>query len=521
MKYNYSKLDDDNLNWFANDMSRASLTEIDLREGTIRGLTKFFIEFNYPISVIAGRNGSGKSTILALAACAFHNHRRGFHLPERRLPYYTFSDFFIQTSEEIPPEGIEIFFRFRYDGWKKSKRSPTGVGNLYQKRKKKKGGKWNNYANRVNRCVIFLGIQRVVPHSEKSVSRSYRTYFKKGSGGGWEDEVKKIVGKILGSIYDTFWVKSHSKYRMPLVASKGNIYSGFNMGAGENALFEIFTTIFATPPGSLFIIDEIELGLHEKAQKQLIQQLKIVCRTRHIQVICTTHSPAIIDAVPPEGRYYIESFAKNTIITPGISSKYAAGKLSGQDSNELDIYVEDGIANTIIEAILDNELRGRVAIIPIGSSKSIASQMAAIYKGRKTTECIAILDGDQSSSINTHVSNFIKALEASKDKTTEENWFRKRLYFLPGDTWPEKWLMEQITQLEIGELADLLKCSENELYSYAEEAMAEGKHNEIYSMRINLSLDVNYLTSTITRWLTTELETDFSDLISGIKKYLS
>ena len=37
MKYNYSKTDTDNLKWFANDMSRASLSEIDLREGTIRG----------------------------------------------------------------------------------------------------------------------------------------------------------------------------------------------------------------------------------------------------------------------------------------------------------------------------------------------------------------------------------------------------------------------------------------------------------------------------------------------------
>ena len=191
MKYKYSKIDYDNLDWFANDMSRASLTEIDLREGTIRGLSKFLIEFNYPISVIAGRNGSGKSTILALAACAFHNKNKKFYMPERRLSYYTFSDFFIQTSEEIPPEGIIIWYRFRYDGWKKSKRAPNGIGNLYQNRKKKKGGKWNNYASRVNRCVIFLGIQRVVPHSEKSVSRSYRTYFKTSSGGGWEDEVRK------------------------------------------------------------------------------------------------------------------------------------------------------------------------------------------------------------------------------------------------------------------------------------------------------------------------------------------
>lgn len=115
MKYKYSKIDTDNLKWFANDMSKASLTEISIRKGSLRGLGNFKIEFEYPISVIAGKNGSGKSTILALAACAFHNNNNGFHLPESKTSYYTYSDFFIQTTEEVPPEGIEIWYHFRYN----------------------------------------------------------------------------------------------------------------------------------------------------------------------------------------------------------------------------------------------------------------------------------------------------------------------------------------------------------------------------------------------------------------------
>jgi len=268
MKYRYSKIDRDNLKWFANDMSKATLTEIDIREGHIRGLSNFHVKFDYPISVISGKNGSGKSTVLALAACAFHNEPKGFKLPERKTSYYTYSDFFIQTSEEVPPDGIEVWYRFRHNNWRKTKTNPKGTGNRYQKSAKKKGGKWTNYSNRVNRNVVFLGIQRVVPHAEKSVSKSYRTYFKTAVADGWEDDVRKAVGSILGSVYDTYWVKTHGRYRMPLVATKGNVYSGFNMGAGENALFEIFTTIYASPPGALLVIDEIELGLHEKAQKK-------------------------------------------------------------------------------------------------------------------------------------------------------------------------------------------------------------------------------------------------------------
>lgn len=520
MKYNYSKLDEDNFKWFANDMSKATLTEIDIRKGNLRGLHNFHLTFDYPISVIAGKNGSGKSTVLALAACAFHNNKKGFHLPEHKTTYYTFSDFFVQTSEEIPPEGVEIWYRFRYNNWRKSKSNPTGTGNLYQKREKKKGGKWTNYSSRINRNVVFLGIQRVVPHSEKSVSRSYRTHFKTGAVDGWEDDIKNVVGRILGASYDTYWVKTHSKYRLPLVVSKGNVYSGFNMGAGENALFEIFTTIFASPPGTLLIIDEIELGLHEKAQKKLILELKKLCRERKVQIVCTTHSPAVLESTPPEGRFYIESFAKKPIVTQGISVKYAAGKLAGEDSNELDIFVEDGIANTIIESTLDNELRSRVSILPIGSPMAIARQMAAKYKKPKSTECIAILDGDQSSSTSIHLANFIKALEASKDKDKEESWFQERLYCLPGNTWPEKWIIEQLRDLDTEKLAALLKCSVDEFETYIEEALTAEKHNELYSLSKNLSIDIDYVKGTVASWLSLEVESEFSFIIAAIQKYL-
>lgn len=521
MKYKYSKIDYDNIKWFDNDMSKGSLTEISIKNGNIRGLSKFNIKFTYPISVIAGKNGSGKSTVLALAACAFHNNKNGFKLPERKTAYYTYSDFFIQTSEEIPPEGIEVWYRFKHDKWKKSDTNPKGVGNLYQMREKKNGGKWTNYSTRVKRNVVFLGIQRVVPHSEKSVSKSYRTYFKAATADGWENDVKKVVGSILGSVYDTYWMKTHGKYRMPLVASKGNIYSGFNMGAGENALFEIFTIIYASPPGTLLIIDEIELGLHEKAQKKLINELKKICNEKKVQVVCTTHSPAILESVPLEGRFFIESYTQKTIVTPGISSKYAAGLLSGEDSNELDIFVEDGIASTIVESALDDELRCRVSILPIGSHAAIARQMASRYKEAKRHQCIAILDGDQSNSEKTHITNFINALEKSTDKSKEESWFKERLLYLPGTTWPEKWIIEQLKVIDTKKLADIFKCSDEKLNSYIDEALTAEKHNELFNLSKSLFLDVEYVKGTIASWLSLEIEEIFDGLISSIKNHLN
>lgn len=108
MKYRESQKDKDLRKRFAMDMSHSLLRRIVLSEGALRGINALDITFQYPITAIAGRNGAGKSTILALACCAYHNSKTGFRLPKRKNTYYTFSDFFIQHSEEIPPEGIEV-----------------------------------------------------------------------------------------------------------------------------------------------------------------------------------------------------------------------------------------------------------------------------------------------------------------------------------------------------------------------------------------------------------------------------
>ena len=138
-KYRERSTDKKLRKWFVNDMSRALLRRIDLRKGNLRGLAPFTMQIDYPITAIAGRNGAGKSTMLAMACCAYHNNRPGFKLKGRRNSYYTFSDFFVQHTEEVSPQGIEIFYQFAHDNWKKSETVPDGKGLAYQKRWKRKG----------------------------------------------------------------------------------------------------------------------------------------------------------------------------------------------------------------------------------------------------------------------------------------------------------------------------------------------------------------------------------------------
>ncbi|KAL0630213.1 hypothetical protein Q9L58_010942, partial [Maublancomyces gigas] len=68
MGYRESQLDQKLRKWFKNDLSKALLRRLALVEGSMRGITPFSLEFEYPIAAFAGVNGAGKSTLLAMIA---------------------------------------------------------------------------------------------------------------------------------------------------------------------------------------------------------------------------------------------------------------------------------------------------------------------------------------------------------------------------------------------------------------------------------------------------------------------
>lgn len=519
MKYLESELDIKLHNSFENDYSHSNLRKIVLDEGTLRGLSKLDIKFDYPITAIAGQNGSGKSTIMALACCAYHNNKDGFKLSKRKNTYYTFSDFFIQHKDEVPPEGISISYQFAYNKVKKGPNMPVGNGLGWQRRWKKKDGRWSKYEKRVEKNVVFLGIERIVPHSERSQSRSYSRVFHDRKLVGWEGYVKKDVGYILGREYDEFRYVEYSRYNLPIVKVGSTTYSGFNMGAGENALFEIFSTIYSCGQGSLLVLDEIELGLHVEAQHRLIERLKKVCKDTHTQVICTTHSREIFDSLPPYARIFIEKRDDKTYITQGISSDFAFQKLAATDSsNEVDILVEDDIARTILTFALPTAIRNRVKIKLAGSASRLARQLGDFYFQHKTHTFIAVFDGDQLGKQNENLKNAKNAAESYGEDFKE--WFDGHIKYLPGDTWPEAWLVKNAVGRCISLLAHDFGCKDDNLKYILEQGLLAGKHNEFFEIASRLNVNIETcLQQVIINAVKTTSE-DFRPIISRIEEVL-
>lgn len=497
MTYRLSDLDRKNTASFQKDASNRSLTSITLRSGTIRGLSNFSIEFSYPLAAIAGRNGSGKSTVLALAACAYHSHPKGWSLPGRKYPHYRFSDFFVQTHDEVPVDGVLIEYGILHDKWKPTETLPAGKGVGYQQRRKNAGGKWNDYANRLKRPVAFFGIDRVVPPSERSVLKNQRNYFSFAAANKSkaEDLTRASVSRVLGIEYQDFELRGSGYHRLPLVKRKTCSYSGFNMGAGEQALFGLFSAIHSAKDPTLFVIDEIELGLHEAAQKGLIFELKKIAFALGHQFVFTTHSPVVLENLPPNGRFFLESGKAGTQVIEGISPAFAAGRMSGAGSAEVIVYVEDSIARQLVVSALDSERRKRVKVIEVGSHSAVISQAAAKFIDREHDkfEPLFLLDGDQRAALSAHKTRFLGLVDQRK-KSAASSWFDERVAFLPSEVMPERYVVGKVREDHVaafctgfgienaGEASDML-----------DRALIRGDHSELFSLSEDLFYPVEHV----------------------------
>jgi len=518
MKYRESQLDAKLKKWFTSDMTKAHLRRMHLEMGIFRGLNSLEINFDYPITAICGKNGAGKSTITALACCAFHNAPEGFKLPRRKHSYYTFSDFFIQHANEKAPSDVSIMYTIAYDHWKPDSQLPTGVGIAQQRRRKVSGGKWNDYDTRAHRTVVFLGIERVVPHAERSQSRSYSRSFKQVPLRGWEPKVMAAVGYVLNKTYDDFRYLVHSKYSLPLVRCGNVSYSGFNMGAGENALFDIFSVIHSAGEGALIVIDEIELGLHVEAQRRLVQQLKKVCESQKVQIICTTHSSEVLDSLPESARIYVETVGGEVRTTVGISSEYAFSKLSAINGRECEIVVEDDVANALTVAALPHHLRTRVSITEIGSANALARQLSAGYAIKNRKPILAIFDGDQFAKQHTNL-GYAKSMAENADADFD-TWFKNRSAYLPGERWPEQWLIKRALQIP-NTLSKLFNCTSALLNEALQEASTAGKHAEIRTLALRLGLERTSCLNLLATQVVHEFDDEFTAVLLRVEQLLA
>ena len=69
---------------------------------------------------------------------------------------------------------------------------------------------------------------------------------------------------------------------------------------GTLRVLAIGAALFNVPSGATVVIEEVDNGIHPSRAKHLVSQFYEIAAARDIQIVLTTHNPALMDAVPQE-----------------------------------------------------------------------------------------------------------------------------------------------------------------------------------------------------------------------------
>ena len=394
----------------------------------LRGIGPLRIPLDYPVTVIAGGNGSGKTTVLFAAACGYKvpdAGARGF-VPSTLFPDYRpnfpgRADTRNGVSLEFEystPEGQRAMRWRRANGWN---RSFFGRKGAVQPSRRVYLRTLSNLSNPAEvRGVLSMSRLKKQP-DEDALNASQIT----------------LAHRILPFRYSHV-VRLSSGRKNLLFAEQdlGPKYSELHMAAGERAILRIAQDI-GQMKDALVLIDEVEAGLHPWLQELLMIELQQLALRNNLQVIVTTHSPVVLDTVPANGRIFLDRDRESGKVSMQTAYRdVVQHALYGRANESLNILCEDEAAEGVLLGVFDVVLRRqymRNDIVRIGRDTGAAEFPAharAFTKFGRIRNFVFVLDGDQAGG------NVQRRIEDAGSGAT--------VVFLPGRGSPEQWVWQRL-----------------------------------------------------------------------------
>jgi len=402
----------------------------EIRLSGIRGIDDLRVVFDYPVSVIAGGNASGKSTVLFAAACAYKVPGAGV---KDFVPSTLFLDY--RPKHSARQDGAQtISIEFDYS---------TPQGRLSMRWRRNKG--WNRSffgrrgGKQPERPVYLRTLTNLSNPSEvRGVLRMSRANIPPNETPLTASQIN-FAQKMLPFRYAEVINLSSGKKNLLFAEHKhGAAYSELHMAAGERAILRLSQEL-AQLHGALVLIDELEAGLHPWVQQLLMLQLQQLALRNDLQIIVTSHSPVVLDSVPPNGRIFLErdNTGRVKLLLP--YRDIIQDALYGRSNDTLNILCEDEIAESILHGVLDSLLtdqriaRQSVRVGRDTGASEFPTHAAAFRKFGMLDNFVFVLDGDQQQSgMGQKIRNATDGADVP-------------VLFLPGDSAPEVWVWERLT----------------------------------------------------------------------------
>lgn len=460
----------------------------------LRGIRDLSITFNYPVTVIAGPNGCGKSTVLFACACAYEPAEG---TARNYTPATLFPNLSIKRNEALADNFAETSFEYYYTVQKKKIAMRWAKGKSWNK--SYMGHK--NSKQPLSKIYLRTLANLTSPSEVRSVlqiaNNSQLTIETITS------DLLAFAQRILPMQYnEVSLIRASNKDLLFASRSENTNYSEFHMSAGERSILRISKDISGMN-NALILIDEIEAGLHPFTQQQLMLELQRIALRNNLQIIVTSHSPVVLDAVPQDARIFLERTHDNVIERPAYRDIIQKA-LYGQSTEKLSMLCEDEIGENFVLGILDyinpklNLVHDDIVVGRDTGKEEFPAHIIALGKFGKLHEFLFVLDGDAR-----HMDNKLKTAASQVQPGVQ-----LQPLYLPGEDIPETWAW-QVLQTKTKRYADIFGISVNDLeakmvqqdllYNNATDKPSAISKNKFYTFCEQLKLPVQQVIRIISR----------------------
>lgn len=419
-------------------MPYIKLRQIEFSEIPFRKLKALTLPIADRITIIAGHNGTGKSTILAFLAnssgLSEKTHTSYFNKAVQAnmadIVHLTIEHDFIEEVDQKPSVLItyDISGQTQVKKCNVTKRGEESLRVVPRNEPKSDfdhDGIFFSTAGKVPLPTIYLGMSRMIPIGESAhvdIQKSNDTTMPLEDRNYIHAKNHKLIdtgnakGKIITnqSIRRTRKSSKHADYA----------YDSRAVSLGQDSLSSIVTALVSfkklkremadSYPGGLLIIDEIEAGFHPSTQRRLIQLLQHEARDLQLQIIATTHSLPVIEKIfadhsnhpKPADAPDVVHYLQNTTqphLCEGWSLKdiradmYLDAEPSRKEPKpQVILYSEDDEAQLITERIVRGGIKSRITLEAGATVKPLSIKMGCIdlmklYKADKYFESVVII----------------------------------------------------------------------------------------------------------------------------------
>jgi predicted ATPase len=292
------------------------------RTPPFRKLGNINIEFAKRLTIIAGHNGIGKSTILGLVANTFGITDRGgpksyfgepFSANIERIVFLALAE--VDETQKDPASApvvtafvndLEVKKRCsmtRRSVWKRARVVPRTLD--------KDENDTVGQDAKIPLPTIYLGMRRLASAGEadeKEVASTALDMHPADSA----LMVEFVSAVIHGTELNTNVTHQTIKGAKKKTAQPGYTHhDALAVSMGQDSLGSMATALVSfnklkrdmgdTYPGGLLVIDEMDVGFHPHAIERLAKSLKTYANQLDLQIIATTHSPRLVQAIHPDG----------------------------------------------------------------------------------------------------------------------------------------------------------------------------------------------------------------------------